>query len=298
VALDLFRLLVFVTVVDRNGYSAAARHLHLAQATVSHHVAALEKSLGTQLLRYGQGAVTLTVAGHEVYRTAQAMLREQDRLGVVLQDLRSGRHGRVRLGASMAFEQSYFFARVIAPFRSAHPGVFLSLRFGHSRSHAQAVLDNELDLAYVIRWHLPAEIDFEPLHRARFTFVAPRSHPLAEKAAVTVGQIAEAGLITAPQSSIESTYYSQILVDSGLSPADSALEVDGLQARLLAAGAGLGVLGTFVPEYARDSLDGSLVRLPVEGPLPEVEVGLVRRHDDPAPVGVATLADWLRHPPG
>jgi DNA-binding transcriptional LysR family regulator len=293
--LDLFRLLVFVTVVDRNGYSAAARHLHLAQATVSHHVAGLEKSLGTELIRYRQGAISLTVAGHEVYRVAKVMLREQERLGLFLDDLRFGRSGRVRLGASMAFEQEYFFRKVIAPFCAAHPEVFLSLRFGHSRGHAQAVLDNELDVAYGIRWHLPPEVDFEPLHQARFTFLAARNHPLAAKASVTVDEIAAAGLITAPQTSIESTYYNQVLLDCGLTPGQSAMEVDGLQARLLAADAGLGVLGTFIPAYAGDAARGPMLALPVEGRLPEVSIGLIRRQEEPLPAGAETLANWLRN---
>jgi DNA-binding transcriptional LysR family regulator len=297
VALDLFRLLVFVTVVDRNGYSAAARHLHLAQATVSHHVAGLEKSLGTGLIRYRQGAISLTVAGHEVYRVAQVMLREQDRLGLFLEDLRLGRSGRVRLGASMAFEQEYFFQKIIAPFCAAHPEIFLSLRFGHSRGHAQAVLDNELDVAYGIRWHLPPDVDFEPLHEARFTFLAARNHPLAAKASVTVDEIAGAGLITAPQSDIESTYYNQVLLECGLTPGRSVLEVDGLQARLLAADAGLGVLGTFIPAYAGDATRGPIVALPVEGPRPEVSVGLIRRQEEALPAGADALADWLRKLP-
>jgi Bacterial regulatory helix-turn-helix protein, lysR family len=52
--LDLFRLLVFVTVVDRSGYSAAAEHLNVSQATVSFHVQALERWFGD--LRAGAAA--------------------------------------------------------------------------------------------------------------------------------------------------------------------------------------------------------------------------------------------------
>ena len=70
--MDLFRLLVFVTVVDRNGYSAAARQLHLAQPTISHHVSELEKAFNTELLHYQQRSVHLTAAGQEVYRPASA----------------------------------------------------------------------------------------------------------------------------------------------------------------------------------------------------------------------------------
>lgn len=297
VALDLFRLLVFVTVVDRNGYSAAARHLHLAQATVSHHVRELEKALNAELLRYEHRAVQLTPAGHETYRSARVMLRHQEHLEQALADLRRGRGGRVRLGASMAFEQRYFFERVVSPFCRAHEDTMLSLRFGHSSREAQAVLDHELDLAYVIRWHLPPDVDFEPLHEAQFRFLVPGNHPLASKDTVTVHEIAEAGLITAPLSSIESTYYAQVLRECGLDLAHSVLEIDGIQARVLAAEAGLGVFGTFYPEYAGEAAADPLVPLSIEGPgsRARVELGLVRRARDAPSAGVRALADWLRH---
>ncbi|MGH8866391.1 MAG: LysR family transcriptional regulator [Actinomycetes bacterium] len=293
-ALDLFRLLVFVTVVDRNGYSAAARHLNLAQPTVSHHVSELERGLNTQLLHYEQRSVHLTAAGHEVYRVALTMLREQEHLTQSLRDIKQGRRGRVRLGASIAFEQKYFMERVIAPFCRSHEGTLLSLRFGHSRREAQAVVDRDLDLAYVISWHLPNDVHFEPLHKATLTFLAGGSHPLATEQRVRVDQIGEAGLITAPLTSVESSYYHYVLREFGLTGDHSVLEIDGLQSRVLAAEEGLGVMATFIPEYGRGRAPGSLVPLPVEGPLTEVEVGLVRRHGEPPSSSANTLAEWLR----
>src|SRR3712207_8909477 len=44
----------------------SARHMHLAQATVSRHVQELERELGSELLRYEQRSVRLTSAGEEV----------------------------------------------------------------------------------------------------------------------------------------------------------------------------------------------------------------------------------------
>jgi len=294
VALDLFRLLVFVTVVDRNGYSAAARHLNLAQPTVSHHVGELEKALNTRLLQYEQQAVHLTPAGDEVYRVALIMLREQERLTESLKDIRHGRRGRVRLGASIAFEQSYFMERIVGPFCRTHEGTLLSLRFGHSRRQAQAVADRELDLAYVISWHLPSQVQFERLHDAMLTFLVSRSHPLAAKKGVTVDEISEAGLITAPLTSVESSYYHQVLREFGLSGDHSVLEIDGLQSRVLAAEANLGVVATFIPDYGRDDTPGTLVPLDVDGPDTTVEVGLVRRQTGPLSSSTRALADWLR----
>jgi DNA-binding transcriptional LysR family regulator len=292
--LDLFRLLVFVTVVDRNGYSAAARPLNLAQPTVSHHVSELERACGTELLHYRDRAVHLTAAGQEVYRTALVMLAEQDRLKASLGDLEQGRRGRVRLGASMAFEQQYFFDEVIAPFRRSHEGTLLSVRFGHSRRQAQAVLDRELDLAYVIRWHLPGEARFEPLQQMRLVFLASRDHPLAGRAEVTVDDIGECGLITAPLNGAEAGFYREVLRKAGLIGDQSVLEVDGLQARFLAAAAGLGVLATFVPDHPRDLAFADLVPLPVAAPLTTVEVGLVRRDGEPKSGSTDALACWLR----
>lgn len=290
--LDLFRLLVFVTVVDRNGYSAAARRLNLTQPTVSHHIAELERSCGGELLRYADRAVHLTAAGQEVYRAAMLMLAEQDRLRATLDDLQQGRRGRIRLGASMAFEQQHFVGRVIAPFCRAHPGTLLSIRFGHSRREAQAVLDRELDLAYVIRWHLPTEADFEVLHDVELTFLAARDHPLAGQDHVSADQIGRAGLITAPLTGVESVFYRDVLRDFGLTGDHSVLEIEGFQSRLLAAAAGCGVIATFLPHHLRAAVSDDLVPLTVDAPPATVAVGLVRRADD---VGTSEpLAAWLR----
>jgi DNA-binding transcriptional LysR family regulator len=285
---------VFVAVVDRNGYSAAARQLHLAQSTVSHHVAELERELGTQLLQYKGRTVHLTMAGEDVYQTALVMLTEQDRLVRTLGDLEKGRQGRVRLGASMAFEQRHFLEQVIVPFCRSNRGTMLSLRFGHSPREAQAVLDRELDLAYVIRWHLPDEARFEPLHQAELMFLAAPDHPLSGQPSVTVEQIGEAGLITAPLTGTESGYFREILRGRGLTGDHSVLEIDGQQARFIAAATGLGVMATFLPRYGREiDLDG-LVALPVEGPASQVELGLVRRREAPPSTSVDALCTWLR----
>ncbi|MEO7121972.1 MAG: LysR family transcriptional regulator [Lacisediminihabitans sp.] len=293
--LDLFRLMVFVTVVDRDGYSAAARHLHLSQSTVSHHVGELQKGLQSELLIYEQGAIHLTPAGHEVYRSARLMLTEQESLGHALDDLKHGREGRVRLGATLAFEQSYFMLQAVAPFLRSHPQTMLSLRFGHSGATAQAVLDRQLDLGYVIKWQLPVDAHFELLHTAELMFFVARDHPLAAQESVAPEEIMKVGLITAPATSIESVFYLEKLRASGMSGDHSVLEVDGLQARMLAAEAGLGVVATFVPKYAHlGALATALVPVRLDRPAGKAEIGLVRRVGDDESAPLSALAAWLR----
>jgi DNA-binding transcriptional LysR family regulator len=291
VGLDLFKLLVFVTVVDRRGYSAAAEHLSLSQATVSFHVHSLERQLGVPLVRYEHRAVHLTAMGEQVYRSARLMLREEQRL---TRSLRSGRSGQVRLGASIAFEQAFFIEKVIAPFHRGHPDMLLSVRFGHSVRLARDALDHEIDLAYLIGWHVPSGLRYERLHDATFTFLVARQHPLARRESVSVADVARAGLIAAPLDEVESAHYGEVLHDVGLSAADIVLEIDGIQARVLAAQAGLGVLGTFYPGYAGIDASGALIPLRLDRPCPTVDVGLASRRADPPSPAVEVLADWLR----
>jgi DNA-binding transcriptional LysR family regulator len=291
---DLFRLLVFVTVADQNGYSAAAKHLHLSQATVSFHVHELERQFKVRLVEYERRAVRLTRAGEEVYRASRAMLQESDRLASSIREIQLGRRGRVSVGASMAFEQAYFFERVVTPFCREHSDTALTLRFGHSVLLAEAVRERELDLAYVIDWRLPAGVRYEPLHEARFTFLVAPQHPLTERDTVSVEDIAEAGLITAPLNSVEWVYYEGVLKDAGIFGARPSLEIDGVQARALAAQAGLGAFGTFYPPYAGEDPYGGLAPLRVDRPLPSVQVGLASRDDGSSHGTARAFADWLR----
>lgn len=289
--LDLFKLRVFVTVVDHNGYSAAAGHLGLSQGTVSFHVHGLERHLGVSLVRYERRAVRLTSAGEQVYRWAQRLLRDEQHL---VRSVRGGHPGRATLGASIAFEQAYFFDKIVAPYRRAHPDVLLSVRFGHSVGLAEAVADHRVDLAYVIGWQVPAGLHYEPLHPARFTLFVANDHPLAREETVTVAQVAGAGLIAAPLDDVERVHYEKVLDNLDLGPTDVTLEIDGIQARVLAAAAGLGVLGTFHPAYAGTSTPSGLTPLHLDRPMPSVEVGLVSRRADTPAGGAKALADWIR----
>jgi DNA-binding transcriptional LysR family regulator len=155
------------------------------------------------------------------------------------------------------------------------------------------VLDRELDLAYVMRWHLPAEARFEPLQEVELIFLAACDHRLADQESVTADEIAEAGLITAPLTGDEANFYRAVLHEFGMTRLRSVLEVGGMQTRFLAAAAGLGVIATFLPTRP-GPVDADLVALAVVGPPIRVQAGLVRRSDDPPASGTDDLATWLR----
>src|SRR5689334_3643945 len=242
--LSLQRLQVFVAVVDHAGFSAAADYLDLGQSTISFHIRALEHVLGTRLLAYRERRVHLTPEGEALYHFASTLLRDTERVASTIRNMRDGQAGALRIGASMAFELPAFFHRVVAPFQREHPRLQLAFEFGHSVRLAEAVHDRRLDLAYVVNWRLPAGAEYARLHDGEFVLMVARDHPLARRRRlVTSEDVYAAGLITAPTFSQEWPHYVSLLRLAGLTEYRIGLEIDGVQARLAATEAGLGVMG-------------------------------------------------------
>jgi DNA-binding transcriptional LysR family regulator len=117
---------------------------------------------------------------------------------------------------------------------------------------------------------------------------------LAREEVVTVEDIAKAGIIAAPLNNLEWSYYGRVLRQCGLQDAAPILEIDGIQARALAAAAGLGVFATFCPPYAGEQAFAPLVPLRVARPLPSQEVVLVSRAGDTLSQSSRAFADVLR----
>ncbi|ORE92188.1 LysR family transcriptional regulator [Stappia sp. 22II-S9-Z10] len=76
--MDIRQLRYFVTVVERGSFSAAARHLAVAQPALSRHVRALEEGLGVTLLRRDAHGARPTEHGERLLYQASSILRQFD----------------------------------------------------------------------------------------------------------------------------------------------------------------------------------------------------------------------------
>jgi DNA-binding transcriptional LysR family regulator len=291
--ISLHRLRVFVTVVDVGGYTAAAALLDMAQPSVSYQVRSLERALGTDLVVYRKRDIHLTPAGEVVYRAALTILNEGSRLGDTIDRMKEGQLGRIAVGASIAFEHQFFFDLVVAPYVKAHPEAHLALRFAHSVDLAEGVSTGALDMAYVNDWLIPPDLDFQRLHASELVFLVSPDHALASRGGLTPDDINSAGLIVAPIESGEVISYHEMLSSSGIRNPRIALEIDGIQARKLAAQAGLGVLATFAPSYAGEHAMDPLRTIRLAEPTPLIEFGLLTRKDRPWTPLMEEMADWL-----
>lgn len=140
---NLDDLAVFMHVVERQSFSAAARDLHLAPKTVSKQIARLEQALGTTLFERNTRNLRITSEGRAIAeraRVALAVLEE-------VQELATGGSqelsGTIRLTAPTPFGRK-FVAPAIHDFCRLHPRVGFDLRLS---DQVQDLYGGDLDLA-------------------------------------------------------------------------------------------------------------------------------------------------------
>ncbi|MCY0985726.1 LysR substrate-binding domain-containing protein [Nannocystis sp. ILAH1] len=103
--LDLNDVHFFVQVVDRGGFSAAARALLVPTSTLSHRIQQLEAALGVTLLARTSRKVTATDAGREFYRHAVQMLEKATEAEMAMKQRLTEPAGPVRYTAAQAIAQ-------------------------------------------------------------------------------------------------------------------------------------------------------------------------------------------------
>ncbi|ALK09229.1 LysR family transcriptional regulator [Blastochloris viridis] len=146
--MTLDQLRIFVAVAEREHVTRAAGDLALTQSAVSAAVAALEARHATQLFhRVGRG-IALTEAGRLFLVEARAVLARAAAAEAMLADLAGLARGHVAVAASQTVANDWLPPRLVA-FRTAHPGVTVSLAIGNTAFVASQVGAGIVELGLV-----------------------------------------------------------------------------------------------------------------------------------------------------
>ena len=118
--LDTIRL--FVRVVETSSFSKAARLEGVVQSTASKQVAALEKRLGTQLLRRTSRGLSTTEAGRDFYDTVGQILAELAAAEVRAMQGQGVPSGQLRVAVPTAFGRMHIVP-LLATLLERYPGL-------------------------------------------------------------------------------------------------------------------------------------------------------------------------------
>jgi len=188
-------LRTFVTVVERGGFSAAARALGISQPAVSQQVQRLEEELGVELLwRSRRGVVEITPFGETLLNFARATLGAYDALREELDRQRGVVAGELRLAASTT-PGEYVVPQLLAGFRTQHADVEAAVTVGDTADVVRQVLSGECDLGFI---GAPVEqpgLALERLAADKVVLAVYPGHPFAERERVTWEEVLTQPLI-------------------------------------------------------------------------------------------------------
>jgi DNA-binding transcriptional LysR family regulator len=97
---------VFIRVVEKGSFSAAAEISGMTSTMIGNHVRDLEKMLGVTLLQRTTRHQTLTEAGKEYYSQCVKVLKQVEEMEMTARELRSSARGHLRISAPINFGTS------------------------------------------------------------------------------------------------------------------------------------------------------------------------------------------------
>ena len=117
---------IFVAVVEREGFSAAADKLGLSRAQVSKAVMQLEKHLGTRLLNRTTRRVSLTETGRIYYERCKIILNDIEEIESIAGEQTTNPHGTLTISAPTSFGILHL-QEMIPAYLKRYPEVQISL---------------------------------------------------------------------------------------------------------------------------------------------------------------------------
>lgn len=129
---ELRQMAIFAKTVEQGSFRAAAGALRLSPSVVSHHVAQLEKRLGTALLYRTTRKLSLTPDGKRLFEAAQSMIAAAE---AGLQDIADQTHhltGILRVTVPAVFIRSQV-TTLFGEFSLSYPEVQLSIDYSDAR---------------------------------------------------------------------------------------------------------------------------------------------------------------------
>ena len=161
--MNLASLRYLVALNEQRHFGRAAAACHVTQPALSNALRALERELGTPIVKRGRTYAGLTPEGEQVLATAQRMLHEHTLLQQVLASGADTPSGVLSLGTVPTAMP--VAARFAAQLQARHPGIRPVLRSLSSRAIEEGLDNLSLDLAWGFAERLAAPA-------GRFTLLA------------------------------------------------------------------------------------------------------------------------------
>jgi len=192
--MDLRAVEMFVALAETLHYGRAARVLGVSQPTLSRGIQRLEEELQVELFDRTRRSVRLTKAGETFRSGANDLIDRSDALRRAAQDSTRPSSEHCTLGVCISGGQAQT-GRLVAEFRRRHPDVSVRLRAVPDARLAAELAEGTIHAVISGDFALPHGCESRPLYTLELSAVLPKTWPIAEKAQITVDDLADVDLI-------------------------------------------------------------------------------------------------------
>ena len=257
--MDLYQLKTFFTLAKEKNFTQAAQRLFVTQSAVSHALKKLETSVGTPLVKREGRALSLTRAGHALFRSCEKIFYEIEKADQEIAGICKEKTIRIRLGCTVEFGTSILINHV-KPFLDAHPDIHLDFYFSH---HLAAPLErDEVDLIVDCMEH--SQPNLEKIYLFRENYVAVGSPDFIREHGIrSLDDLAGVNILSGDKQLRWWRNFLAAIPEEKQSCLKKVVEINHIRGLINGAVSGLGI--AFVPKY---TVVGELAEGILQDPFP------------------------------
>lgn len=190
--LKLRHLQLLLAIDEQRNLHRAAERMNIAQPAASKLLAEVEAIFGQPLFDRHPRGLTPTVQGEILIRNGSLALRTLTQAATEVNAFTKGQTGMVTVGTVMA-PMIELLVDAIEEVRAHHPGLQITVEHNISDVLAPKLLEGEVDfaLARIPGDHDPKQFTYQQLWGEELHLLCRETHPLANKEAVTMAELAQ-----------------------------------------------------------------------------------------------------------
>ncbi len=288
------RLAVFKAVVETGGINAAARELDISQPSVSAHIRALEKQVGSPLFSRQRGRTNQTTGiGHTIYTYACESLHKSHEVDLELRKLQRGEKQSFLLGSQRNFT-NHILPAYLAEFLQKHPAARISVNSETQDALIRMLEPAMFDVCLLLGYEEARGLDAEVIGSEQLVIIASPDHPLTKVRRIDPRVLREYPFVAG----LESSYFYRLTRNSlkqiGVVDYPVVLHLQDTVAVKQAVKLKVGVACTMASAVVNEVAQRELVILDVAAPLISIPVTCLRRQGDQLPDIARTFVDYLK----
>lgn len=227
-------------IAEAGGATRAAKQLHLSQSAISHQLRGLEQRLGLALFRRDGRQLVITAAGTRLVELSHQVLGSLWQAELELKRGAAAERPKLRV-ATQCYTAYHWLPSALKALMTEHPEVDLTLVGDMLGDAAEALSDDQIDLALCVVPPKPGAFTRVPLFKCELVLAVPRGHWLATKKYVDGRDLKNETLIQNNVSALERERVKRLLFGAQGGKVGRVLRLPVSEAVLELVEAGLGV---------------------------------------------------------